>query len=256
MDAFTDFKVQPVYGQFRALLTWSVSSPLEGGHFEILKSTDGLNDWQVIGTADGESFFVDENLLRQGRLFETFYQVKAQRNGHQAVSSVVGTFGTVSRMEFGAARRIMEMEYQALRCFTKVHLFKLRVFAPPCPLCVSEDTGQAVGTALCERCYGTQKDRGYADPVVTYMRIMTISPVQKVNSQDGTGATDPSEQLLRMPAFPLLRQGDLLVHKEADRRYIVNSLEPYLLGGKIPVVVMVNASLLTASDVRYKVPLL
>ena len=172
--------------------------------------------------------------------------------GRSAVSSTIGTFGTISRMEFGASRRIMELEYEAMRCFTKVHLFKLRVFAPPCPICVDPDTEQAVGCATCLNCYGTQKDKGYADPVVTYMRIMTISPTVQASSADGTGSTDPSVQVARLLAFPLLRKGDMLVHKEADRRYLVNDVDYSYMGGKVPVIAMANLSLLQSKDVRYK----
>jgi len=169
-------------------------------------------------------------------------------------SQPIGTFGTVSRTEFGAARRIMEMEYQAIRQFTKVLLFKLKVTGPDCPLCVDKDTGQAVGTSRCERCWGTRKDGGYHPPISTHMRLMTTTPMVQMDSQDGTGSTDPVEHTARFLAFPLMRKEDLLVHKEADRRYLVSEIEYSYLGGKIPVVAMAKVGLLRTSDIRYKLP--
>lgn len=255
-SGFLDVKVQPVYGSFRALISWKVEPSLEDGIFEIEKSHDGVNEWRLLGSIQGEDHFVDGNLLSQGKLLEQYYRVRCKKNGAVFLSSTLGTFGTISRMEFGASRRIMELEYEAMRCFTKVHLFKLRVFGPPCPVCVDAETEQAIGTSLCPNCYGTQKDKGYQDPVVTYMRIMTISTTTQNDSQDGVGATDPSIQLARLLAFPLLRKNDLLVHKEADRRYLVNEVDYSYLGGKVPVIAMANLMLLQSKDVRYKVPLL
>lgn len=254
MDSFSDFKVQPLYGSFRALLTWKAEPGVSGVTFEIFKSHDGVNDWKRLGVVTSEEFFVDENLLSQGKLLEQYYKVRGTKDGRSATSATVGTFGTVSRMEFGAARRIMELEYEAIRCFTQVHLFKLRVFAPPCPVCVDPDTEQAIGTSTCTKCFGTQKEDGYAPAVVTYMRLMAISPVTQQSSADGTGSTDPSTQVARLLAFPMLRKGDLLVHKDADRRYLVNEVDYSFLGGKIPVIAMANLMLLQSKDIRYKVP--
>lgn len=254
MDAFIDVKVQPIYGKFRAVIAWKVEPHLEDAAFDVFKSHDGLNEWTLLGTVQGEDHFVDENLLSQGKLLEQYYQVRCKKNGAVFLSSKIGTFGTVSRMEFGASRRIMEIEYEAMRCFTKVHLFKLRVFGPPCPVCVDPDTEQAVGVSLCPNCYGTQKDKGYMEPAVTFMRIMTISPTVQADSADGTGTTDPSIQVARLLAFPLLRKGDMLVHKEADRRYLVNDVDYSYLGGKVPVIAMANLMLLQSKDIRYKVP--
>lgn len=254
MSGFLDITVRPLYGQFRALITWKVEPSMESATFQILKSHDGVNDWKEIGTVVAGDHFVDDNLLNQGKLLEQYYRLIGTKLERRMESVPVGTFGTVSRQEFGAARQIMELEYMALRKFTKVHLFKLRVFAPPCPLCVDKDTEQAVGTGLCPQCYGTQKDKGYEEPVVTYMRIMNISPIVKMDSADGTGATDPSLQTARLLAFPLLRKEDLLIHKEADRRYLVNEVDVSYLGGKIPVIAMAKLTLLTSTDIRYKIP--
>ena len=125
-----------------------------------------------------------------------------------------------------------------------------------CSVCWDEVNHQSKRPNDCPNCYGTQKDKGYQDPVVTYMRIMTISTTTQHDSQDGVGSTDPSIQLARLLAFPLLRKNDLLVHKEADRRYLVNEVDYSYLGGKVPVIAMANLMLLQAKDIRYKVPLL
>lgn len=254
MEAFLDVKVQPIYGKFRALITWVMDPSMASGRFEIFKSHDGVNSWKSIGVVTAGDEFVDEDLLTQGKLLEQYYRIVCTKDVRRVESQVIGTFGTVHRDEFGAARQIMELEYMAMRRFTKVLLYKFRVFAPPCPTCVIPETEQAIGTSLCKDCYGTQKEKGYEDPVVTYMRIMTLSPIIKEDSAGGTGSTDPSLQVARLIAFPLLRKEDLIVHKEADRRYLVNELDHFSVGGKIPVIYMAKLSLLTATDIRYQIP--
>lgn len=251
---FLDVSVQPLWGKFRCLIKWKVADEFKSSNFAVLKSPDGVNNWTPIAAVPAEDQAVDEHLIHQGKLHEHFYQVVFFHGTKMHKSPVVGTFGTVSRAEFGAARRIMEMEYQSLRMFTPVFLFKLRAQGPPCPLCVDPDTGQSIGASTCIRCYGTRKDGGYWPKIPTHMRILTTSPTVRLDKEDGTGTIDPIEHKVRMLAFPYLRKEDLLVHKEADRRYLVNDIEYAYLGGKVPVTANVSLTLLRTVDIRYQLP--
>jgi hypothetical protein len=255
MPAFLDVKVQPIYGNFRALITWKVAPELAGGQFIVLKSPDGVNDWKPVTSGVGISDAIDDNLVSQGKLLEQYYKVLVSHRDQAHESPPIGTFGTVRRDEFGAARMIMIQEFQVMRRFTKLLLCKLRVHAPICSLCGDAETGQSIGTSLCETCFATTKEGGFFPPVVTYGRFLTVSPMTKEDSQEGTGSTDPSNQTLRMLAFPLLRKEDMLIDPGADRRYLVETTEYDYFGGKIPVVANVRTVLLAARDVRYKFPI-
>lgn len=254
--SFLDIKVIPIYGQFRALIVWKTAPELAGGSFAVFKSQDGVNGWEILTTGVGIEEAVDTNLLSQGKLLEHYYQVRVTGvDGVTHASPPIGTFGTVRRDEFGAARTIMQKEFEILRRFTRLLVCKLRANAPPCSICVNDNTDQAIGISLCEQCWGTTKQGGYYPPVLSYGRFMAFSPTTQANSQEGAGATDPVTANIRMLAFPLLRQNDLLVDREADRRYLVNSVKPSRLGGKIPVVQIVDAMLLTTVDIRYRFPI-
>lgn len=254
MPAFLDVKVQPTYGKFRALITWKVSPELAGGQFVVLKSPDGINDWKPVASGVGISDAIDDNLVSQGKLLEQYYKVLVRHRDQVHESQPIGTFGTVRRDEFGAARMIMIQEFQIMRRFTKLLICKLRVNAPPCKVCTDPDTGQAVGTSLCETCFATTKEGGFFPPVLSFGRFITVSPLTKEDSQEATGSTDPSNQTLRMLAFPLLRKEDMLVDAGADRRYLVETVEYDYFGGKIPVVANVRSVMLPSRDVRYKFP--
>ena len=119
---------------------------------------------------------------------------------------------------------------------------------------VDTDTDQAVGISLCEFCFGTTKEGGYFPPIKSYGRFLTFGPTRQMDSRESTGSTDPVAAKIRMLAFPLLRKNDLLIDVGADRRYLVNETQPNRLGGKVPVVLTVDAMLLTSVDIRYKFP--
>ena len=256
MDPFLDVQVQPLYGAFRALISWKVIPEYEAATFTGCKSTDGLNGWDPIGAVTKDNHLVDDNLVSQGKLQEQYYQVMVTKgDGKVFKSPMVGTFGKVNREEFGAARRIMEMEYQSLRKFIKIHLCKFKAMGDSCKRCVDPDTDQAVGTSRCPECFGTKKEGGFYPPVITYMRPMSISPTVQQDSPEMAGTTDPITLTARMPGFPLLRKDDLLVHKETDRRYLVETVEPSWFAAKVPVVFMVKLVQLATNDMRYDFPI-
>ena len=253
--AFLDLRVQPVYGDFRALLVWTTIPDVAGGLFNIYKSFDGVNDWKLIATGAGIDSAIDTEFLSQGKLSEQYYKVTVDSSGVTYESAIVGTFGAVHREEFGGARMLMQQEYQIHRRFDSLVLCKLRIHAPVCHLCGDPETGQLSGLSLCPNCYATGKDGGFFPPVATYGRFMTTTSSIQKDSQDGTGTTDPSESVVRLVAYPLLRKTDMLVNKSADRRYLVEEADYTYFGGKIPVVAMVKVRLLNATDIRYKFPI-
>ncbi len=256
MQAFLDVKVQPLYGQFRALITWKTAPELASGLFSVFKSPDGINDWQPLSVDQpAAEAFIDPKLVNAGKLIENYYKVVVKKGSDVHESPPIGTFGTVRRDEFGAARIIMDSEFEILRRFTQFLICKLRAFGPPCKRCVDVDTDQAIGTSLCPECFGTQKEGGYFPPVKTFGRVLSTTPTVQMNSQEGTGSTDPVAAKIRMIAYPLLRQNDMLVNLGADRRYLVNDTKPSVFGGKIPVVLTVDAMLLPTTDIRYTFPI-
>ncbi len=254
-QAFQQVKVQPIYGKYRALITWKVNPELAAGSFVVFKSADGVNDWQEVAKGQGLEEAVDDNLISQGKLIEHYYKVRVTKDGKTFDSVPVGTFGEIRRDLFGAARVLMNTEYDVLRRFTRFLLCKLKVNAPPCPVCVDDETGQAVGTSLCESCYTTRKLGGFYPPIATFGRVLSTTPQAQMDSQDSTGTSDPTRSKIRMIAFPRLRKDDLLVNPSADRRYLVEDVEYSDLGGAVPVIATVSTVLLVAKDIRYKFPL-
>ncbi len=252
---FMDVVVVPAYGQHQAQILWRMRPGWEAGVFTVLRSPDGLNDWREIGRVDRGSHFVDPAVITEGRLNLLYYQVRLEQGGQTYASSVINTLGAVSRQEFGAAHFIMQQEYRKLSQCTRILICKLRTTAPVCAQCVDPDTGQGIGTALCQSCYGTGFAGGYWPPVVSFMQLLTQSPVVQLTSADGAGTNDPVAVSARILAYPQLVKSDLLIDAAADKRYLVETQELSLLKGKVPLVATASLVLLRQSDVRYKFPL-
>jgi hypothetical protein len=252
---FADVKVLPTYGDFKCVITWTMADKRLAGDYVVKKSPDGVGEWSVMASGRGIDAALDTDLFSTGGLFQNFYQVFVTREGKTGASPIVGTFGAIQREIFGAARYIMNMEYSVLRRFSKLWLYKGLWTTEPCKECTDPATGQGVGTSLCETCWGTAWEGGYAPPVTTYARFMSQSNSVQNDSQEGTGSTSPIYRKVRMLSFPMLRKDDMLVEPLSDQRYLVESCEHGYLNGQVPTMAMVQMSLLNTRDVRYKIPM-
>ena len=254
MPPFVDVSVLPMYGRLQARIVWKVQPGYEAARYAVVKSPDGLNNWQQIG-ATRSLEFVDDNLIARGRLDEAYYRVAMDWKGKQFLSDVISTFGRLRRSEFAAVRLIMKREWDTLRRFTPVKFFKLRTDGHQCPKCMDPDTAQKVGTSLCDRCFGTGFDGGYYPAVDTFLQVGAISPKVQEDSREGVGAGDPVTVKTRGTAYPLMEKNDLFVNPSADKRYLIDTIEYGYYNGKVPVYAEMTMQLLARNDIRYTVPI-
>lgn len=256
MNPFVDLSVYPTYGKLSARLVWRTHDGYERSHFEVWKSPDGLNNWQLIGTVQGrEREFTDVNLIFRGKWDEAYYKVTMLYNDRVFVSDVVSTFGKITRKEFGVARHIMEHEWQTMRRFTPIKIFKMRSDGPDCSNCVDSETGQRIGISLCATCFGTAFEGGYYPAIDSYMQVGSIGTKIQDDSREGAGSKDPVKIRSRMMAYPNLEKNDMIINPGADRRYLVDTIDYGFFNGKIPVYSEVTLQLMPRNDIRYKFPL-
>lgn len=255
MNPFIDVRVLPSYGQLTALVTWTVTDAFRDANFVVFRSPDGINDWKEIGSVLGKDFFADSNLITFGKLDQRYYRIILQKNGKRFDSPSIGTFGTVSRREFGAARKIMDIEMRELQHATEVLIFKLKYTEKQCPVCTDPDTEQQIGTTLCKTCYGTAVEGGYWPGIKSFSRFLKIGPIVQLDSADGTGTRDMVKVDARFIGFPNLRKNDLIVVPQSDQRYLIETNNVGYLNGKIPICQEVQMVLLRRTDIRYQLPL-
>lgn len=249
---FIDVVVSPAYGQLQARISWQLRPGFDGGRFTISRSPDGLNDWREIGNVERDNGFIDRHVVSDGKLSQFFYQVFLHKDGERYESAVISTLGALTRTEFGACYYIMTLEYKRLLQCNKILVYKLRTTSRRCPQCVDPDTGQKIGISLCQVCYGTGFEGGYWPGVISYMQLLTQSPVTQMDSAEGAGSTDPSMYKMRTLAYPPLIKNDMIVEPNSDHRYLVDTQTVSYLKGKAPIISMVDMTLLRRTDVRYK----
>lgn len=256
MQPVTQLQVLPLYGTYRALITWQLDPTISGKSVRIQKSPDGLTDWEEIGdVAQTETSFEDTNLLQAGYIHENYYRLQVHDlESAFEPTSPVGTFGTLSRRDFAFAKAMMDKEYKILKSFNPVQWRRLKVWAPTCPDCTDPDTGQSTDTSQCTTCWSTKKEGGYAAPVNTYMRIMTTGPKVQTDEPSGAGTYTPTLLKARMLAYPPLSKNDLLITPGSDERYLVERLDVSYYAGKAPTIAVVDLRQLSQGDIRFRLP--
>ena len=252
INPFVDIRVTPTYGSFSTRVVWKLAPGFDGSKFIIFRSPDGMN-WLEIG-ASSLSYFIDTDAVTGGKIYEFYYKVICQHEGKHYDSPEITTFGTIDKSEFATARYIMRQEYLIMQKMSRILLFKARR-ETICPKCVDPQTGQKVGTTLCEVCYGTGFDGGYWPPVTTFMRILSINPKTVDHSQEGAGVVDVNRIKAKLLDFPCPVFEDLIVDSESDERYLVEVADEEWLKCKVPMFAVVTMLVLRRNDVRYTIPL-
>ncbi len=248
----TELTVLPNYGRNSGLITWKLEGSPSVFNAVVFRSPDGINGWQELGQTK-QTVFEDTNLFPGNKYLEHYYQVKVQFQGRVHSSAIVSTFGATSRKEFAVARKILSMEMFQLRQHQRVLILKQKV-GTKCPKCYEPESDSFNGTTLCETCYGTTYDGGYWPGIQSFLRLLTVSPQVKNDDTAGHGSTDPRMVQARMLVYPQLVKDDVIVYKEADRRYAVESCDIAYLNGKIPVSCNVTMELLPRTEMAYKFP--
>ncbi len=253
-EVFTSFQVKPHWGFNQVALTWKVLPHFENGNYIIFRSTDGKTGFEEIGHGVGLDFFVDE-VAAQDRIVQFYYKITLQANGRRFDSSVVSTWGTANRIEYGMAHQIIRLEYLKMRRCCPIKIYRQKIGGTICPRCTDQDTEQQIGASICEVCFGVGYDGGFQEPVDSHALIVsnTAEPSVTIDSPDGTGSSDPDFDTARLLPYPPLRKGDLIVSDEGDFRWLVENLTSYQVNANVPVVYDAKLYLMRRNDIRYRV---
>lgn len=254
MSAFTQVRVVPAYGNNEVAVLWKTVPELAAAKFFIYRSDDGVTGWVQIAQMDGGTQFIDR-LIPRGNQTDTYYKVVLQAPGVREDSDIVATFGTVPRREFGMAAVILRDEFTILRLCLPIKIARLRQGGTRCLKCSDKQTGQKLATTLCVSCYGTGFAGGFFAPVDSFMRKLDISQKAVAAKPDGSGTLDMQGVKMRTLALPLLEKEDMVIEPDADRRYLVDTVDVHYVNGRFPVLQETTLTLLPRTDVRYKFPL-
>jgi hypothetical protein len=118
-------------------------------------------------------------------------------------------------------RKILRNEYIMLKKLNGIEFYvlKRRHFGTRCTNCY-DPTTREVTRSHCPYCYGTSWQGGYFDPVLLYGRRL-VSQVQTDRSQQSK--TDIDQTRIQFLDYPKLDEGDILVERAHNRRFLVKS---------------------------------
>jgi len=148
-------------------------------------------------------------------------------------------------------RKILREEHILLKKLAGIEflLLKRRHYGVRCPICYDPVTREIVVTS-CSTCYGTSWTGGYFTPIAMYGR--------RLNSQVQTGISPQTKDDVNVPRvqfldFPKIDEGDILIEKFNNKRYLVKQRYETSLK-TITVHQTVTASELERQAVEYSIP--
>jgi hypothetical protein len=149
-------------------------------------------------------------------------------------------------------RKILRDEYIRLRQLvgTEFYLLKRRHFGERCTVCYDSATREVV-VSRCSNCYGTSWKYGYFTPV----SVLAAAQTSQIQSDTSPQTKDDIRMghRLQMLDFPRVDEGDILVEKAHNRRYLVKQ-RYYTSLKTVTVHQTVVTSELERQAVEYDVP--
>lgn len=263
MNPFIDVTVQPSYGERRVLISWIVASGYEDLKFYVFRSmNNGAPPWKALydkaisGTSCEDDAFLVKNIMQL-----VYYQVVGVRGEDKFYSNPIGLFDKLSRSEYGAVHRIMQLEHKRMHSGRLGNGVSVYHFLPLVEGVPNSGYDPETGQKLIMNCvdndgYGLPFKGGYSPPIKTWVEFGPAGTEVNAMREDGQGAGMLCEVQARMLAFPKPMLNHLIVHPATDNRYVVKEqVRPFLFRGIVPVAYAVVLELLQRSDSRYNVPL-
>lgn len=271
LNIFNKINVLPSYGNNTALITWSISDPtFNDRNYDIiiLKSKDGYTDWIELPREDdvtgyitmiADGYYYDTNFKSNNQSRNWYYQIilKDRRTNTCYKSKVVTHNHTLSNLEYGTVRQILQQDYLSPdnipvfllrpKTNTKSPLDLNKISSTINPL-----TGQIVGSETDEEGYGKVYKGGFDAPILTYLSIKTFKQ-QQIDLPTGHGSKDNTLVLFQTYAYPRFARGDLIIDPVTDNRYLVDNItaEPKFKG-IIPLFITGEMTLLSRNSIEYK----
>lgn len=262
MASFTSVKVQPSYGNKRALVTWAVTSDIADGEFHVYRSPDGSGNWELLNVDPVTGTSYEDTTLVPGNLQDIpHYRVLCVKDDAEYDSPIIGIYNLLTRKEYAVCSKILKMEFLQL---SRGEGLKVLVYKPLQSGEVSDqvdpDTLQHTGVPCPsldheDNSYDQIYKEGYARPVLTLMRITDNGPIVVMDRQNGLSTRDENMIQARFLGYPHITTGDMIVNYETDDRYAVtDTVKAYKFKGVFPVAFDAKLQMLSRKDVRYKVP--
>lgn len=254
-DIFTRLTIVPSYAA-GFMFIWDISEgfsdPLPW-HFTVEEAETSKGDWEPISPELENIFaFSDSQRRVPGKDKAYIYRIKLTTPNDTYYSFEKHPYGDLTRREQLIARDVMRRTVleQSTMAGVRVKLFIRSQFGARCTRCTDPITGGSA-SSNCRECYGTGKLPPYHGP---YELWGTFTPRNRnpEMSPDGTGVRQVYGHQVTLVGYPFLKDRDILIARDSDKRYVIDGVQHLLEMRRIPVLQSVNVFELPTSDPVYR----
>ena len=214
------------------------------------------SEWTNVGEALPDPPFLTDSVTQSnGKILDKFYRIIFTTGIGVYTSPIGHCFGQLTPREWKIAREVIRKErlrfgYTAV----PVTVLKKKRSGEKCSHCISDGLSESTNSE-CPYCYGTGFLGGYHTPFS--MNMMDISPSQ-LREIHHTGSVSTfnvavDKYQARALGLPELNEGDIIIDRSTDQRFVVNTSPVIAQMHRVPLVRQVEMSLLAASDVAYTI---
>jgi hypothetical protein len=255
--------IQPSYGLGRAIVRWTVDAELAAANpeFFVYRSPDGAQGWERVNDTATSLLELEDTQFRfYSRATIPHYRVRAVLDADPANDidgGPVGLFAALTRREFAACRRMIEVEYQTIRHDGWPVLHYVPLTKGEVQPGWNQTTGKEETACAGEKDgYGQKYVGGYTTPYYTVLHPRQVGPIVKELRDDGLGVFDQNTIVAKMGPFPRPVSGHLIVHPDTDNRYAVTEkVTPWPFKGTYPISFTAQLELLPREHPAYRLPL-
>lgn len=217
------------------------------------------DNWEDVGEPKQDvPVLVDENSIRTGYLLDCYYRIvmKTERKATYT-SEPEGCFGQLHREEWKLALEILSKENLLFKK-TAVPGALLQVIrqGERCPYCKG-DFDDGVLNSQCEHCFGTGYLGGYHKPFQFQAWQVTPSQKNEIHYSNNVASLNMTvdRYQARATGIPEVYSGDIWVDLSTAQRFKVQASKVIAQVRRVPLVRMIDMTLLPATDITYKIPI-
>lgn len=193
--------------------------------------------------------FVDSRLPRGSKLRQLYYKLIITKKSDLSVTETEPVTNTAEPDLVASYVRVNELVLFTQAIGRLTWLLKKRTFGPACRACRDAVTGQR-RQAQCKSCFNTGFLRGYHNPIEVWAQIDPAGKNESLTPQQ------KGEHILttaRMPYFPIVSPGDLLIEAENRRWEVLEITQTERLRAVVRQELKLRH--LETTDIEYQLPL-
>jgi hypothetical protein len=255
-QVFTRVTILPSYAQGFTFI-WDISKGFSDPFpwkFIVQEAQAEDGPWTDISPELTDSFAyaeVDKSRV-VSKDYVLFFRIHMTTPEGTYISHIRTPYADAPRREYLIIKDIMRREVLQMRTLSGVQsvLWTKATRGNKCTKCLDPITGDPT-VPDCDECFGTQYNPPYFGP---YTMWATYSPAVRDSQQnpDGAGVKQEYRFNIRLIGFPYVKDQDVIVDPESDKRYLIDGVRHELEIRKVPVIQIATAYELPVTDPIYR----